>query len=169
MLTEIRPSDFCWNEPFPPSWKNGFRCCCSWISQSSCLSPTSYCIIHGSYCTFSQERVNDHKYYGSCSVQGRKGSLNPLQNQPVSQYWNFHMVSDWISVKGTFTAFCGTVQVGLVKAPLSFSGFNIAWKKHGRSKDKKPSGKHLTMIIFYLCFQFLCTIPNFPTGEAGDQ
>lgn len=110
-----------------------------------------------------------HEYYGSCSVQGRKGSLNPLQKQPVSQYWNFPMVSDWISVKGTFTAFSGTVQVGLVKASLSFSDFNIASKQHGRSKEKKPSGKYLTMIIFYLFFQFLCTIPNFPTGEAGHQ
>lgn len=60
MLTEIRPLNFCWNEPFTPNWKNGFRCCCSWIWQSSCLSPTSYCSLHGSYCTFSQEEVSDH-------------------------------------------------------------------------------------------------------------
>lgn len=108
------------------------------------------------------------EYYGSCSVQGRKGCLNPLQKQPVSQYCNFHMACDWISLKGFSATFCGTVQVGLLKAPLSlvliFHQNNMAGVK-----KEKPSGKHLTMVIFYLYFQFLCTITNFPTGEAGHQ
>lgn len=55
----------------------------------------------------------------------------------------------------------------LVKTPVPFPGFNIASKQHGRSNGKKPSGTHFTMIIFYLYFQFLSTMPNFLTGEAG--
>lgn len=143
ILAKIRPSNFCWNELFTPSWKNGFQVLLQlnltvFLPLPSQLLQLTWKLL----CLQPTENNWPHEYYDSCSVQDRKGTLNPLQKHPVSQYCNFHMASGWISVKGTFsTTFCGTVQVGLVKAPLPFSGFNIASKQHGRSEGEKAFRK----------------------------
>lgn len=161
MLTEIRPSYFCWNGPFAHSWKNGFRCWCSWIWPSSFLSQLlqlTWKLLH------LQLRGSNHMSIMApvqCKIQ--KGSLNPLPKQPVSQYCNFHMVSDWISVKEIFSAkFCGTVQVGLVKASLSFSGFNTASKQHGRNKEKKKFRKTFHCDYVLPLFSVPLYSPQFP-------